>query len=73
MDKTTTIGIDLAKFAFQFQGIDVDRKVVLRHQLKRSEVLAFSAKLEPYLIGMEAHAEHITGRVNWPSSVTMSG
>jgi transposase len=48
------IGIDLAKQVFQVHGVDHQEKVVLRKQLRRSQMLAFFAKLAPCLIGMEA-------------------
>ena len=56
MDEITTIGIDLAKNVFQFHGVDADGKVVLRCQLRRSQVLEFCANLPDCLIGMEACA-----------------
>jgi transposase len=52
--KVTTIGIDLAKNVFQIHGVDKDGNAVLRRQLRREQVLAFFAKLQPCLIGMEA-------------------
>ena len=50
----TRVGIDLAKLVFQVHGVDTRGKVVLRKQLKRSQVAAFFARLAPCLIGMEA-------------------
>jgi transposase len=50
----TTVGIDLAKLVFQVHGIDARGKVVLRKQLKRSQVVTFFAQLAPCFIGMEA-------------------
>ena len=52
--QVTTIGIDLAKEVFQVHGVDGSEKVVLRKQLKRSQVSAFFSVLSPCLIGMEA-------------------
>jgi transposase len=52
--KITTIGIDLAKAAFQIHGVDECGKVAVRKQLKRSEMLSYFANLETCLIGMEA-------------------
>ena len=52
--KLTTIGIDLAKSVFQVHGVDERGKAVLRRQLKRKDVMAYVANLEPCLIGMEA-------------------
>ena len=50
----TTVGIDLAKSVFQVHGVDQHGKVVLKKQLKRSQVLPFFGNLPPCLIGMEA-------------------
>ena len=37
----TTIGLDIAKNAFQVHGIDATDNVVVRKQLRRSQVIAF--------------------------------
>jgi len=52
--KVTAVGIDLAKNVIQVHGVDERGKAVLRKQLKREQVGAFFARLEPCLIGMEA-------------------
>ena len=52
----TTIGLDIAKHVFQVHGIDASEKVVVRKQLRRSQVLAFFEALPPCLVGMEACA-----------------
>ena len=52
----TTIGLDIAKNVFQIHGIDAKEKVVVRKQLRRSQVIAFFAALPPCLVGMEACA-----------------
>jgi transposase len=52
----TTIGLDIAKNVFQVHGIEAAEKVVVRKQLRRSQVLAFFKALPPCLIGMEACA-----------------
>jgi transposase len=52
----TTIGLDIAKNVFQVHGIDSQEKVVVRKQLRRSQVMAFFKALSPCLIGMEACA-----------------
>jgi len=54
--KITTSGIDVAKSVFQVHGVDEHGKVVLRRQLRRSQLLVFFSNLEPCLIGMEACA-----------------
>src|ERR1017187_4023678 len=52
----TTIGLDIAKNVFQIHGIDAKENVVVRKQLRRSQVIAFFAALPPCLVGMEACA-----------------
>ena len=37
--QVATIGLDLAKHVFQIHGIDAAEKVVIRKQLRRSEVI----------------------------------
>ena len=54
--KAQTIGIDLAKNVFAIHGVDEHENVVVRRELRRAQMLAFFAKLEPCLIGMEASA-----------------
>jgi transposase len=39
--QVTTIGLDLAKHVFQIHGIDAAEKVVVRRQLRRSQMMAF--------------------------------
>jgi transposase len=55
METITTIGLDIAKSAFQVHGIDAAGNVIVRRQLKRRYVLAFQ-KLQPCLVGIEACA-----------------
>ena len=52
----TTIGLDIAKNVFQVHGIDAAEKVVVRKQLRRSQLLEFFKALPPCLVGMEACA-----------------
>jgi len=54
MSKIIRIGMDTSKSVFQLHGVDADEKPVLRKKLRRREVLAFFAKLEPTRIGIEA-------------------
>ncbi len=44
MDEPTTIGLDLAKSVFQVHGVSKGGAVVLRRQLRRGRVLAFSPR-----------------------------
>ena len=56
MQQIQTIGIDLAKNVFQVHCVDEKDQIVLVKQLRRNQVIAFFAKLEPCLVGMEACA-----------------
>jgi transposase len=56
MNAITTIGLDIAKPAFQVHGVDAEGKVILRRQLKRRYVLEFFQKVPPCLVGIEACA-----------------
>jgi transposase len=56
MKEVTTIGLDLAKNVFQVHAVDRAGAVVARRALRRSQVLAWFAKLPPCLVGMEACA-----------------
>lgn len=48
------IGLDTAKSVFQLHGVDANEEVVLRRQLRRSEMIRFFEKLPPALIAIEA-------------------
>jgi transposase len=54
MNNIKRIGLDLAKQVFQLHCVDAQEKIVLRKQLRRSQMLEFFKKLPPCLIGMEA-------------------
>ena len=56
MEEPITIGVGLAKSVFQLHGVDVGGAVVLRRQLRRSQMLEFFQNLPPCLVGMEACA-----------------
>ena len=61
--KIATVGLDLAKTLFQVHGVDSQGHIVVRRQLRRADVLAFFAKLEPCVVGMEAcGSSHYWGR-----------
>jgi hypothetical protein len=46
--QVATIGLDFAKHVFQIHGIDAAEKVVVRKQLRRSQVMAFFEALEAH-------------------------
>src|SRR5919201_2243295 len=54
--QVTTIGLDIAKNAFQVHGIDAAEKVVIRKPLRRAQVMKFFETVPPCLVGMEACA-----------------
>jgi transposase len=54
MGEISTIGLDLAKSVFQVHGVDGSGAVVVRRQVRRSEVLRFFSGLAPCLVAMEA-------------------
>ena len=54
MTKIMRVGIDLSKNVFVMYGVDDREQSVLKKTLKRAELLAFFAQLEPGLVGMEA-------------------
>jgi transposase len=54
MNGISLIGVDLAKNVFQVHGVDQAGRVVLRRQLRRSQVEMFFASLPACAIAMEA-------------------
>jgi hypothetical protein len=44
MQTITTIGLDIAKSVFQVHGVDAGGQVVIRRQLKRRQIVAFSRR-----------------------------
>ena len=67
--QVTTIGLDLAKNVFQVHGVDERGVAVLRKQIRRDQVAAFFAKLQPCMIGVEACG----GAHFWASKLTAFG
>ena len=54
MARLARVGIDTSKSVFQLHGVDGKEQAVLRKQLGRRQFVAFFAKLEPTLVGLEA-------------------
>jgi transposase len=58
-----TVGLDMAKNVLQIHGVDSQGHVVVRKQLRRTDVLRYFATLAPCVIGMEAcGSSHYWGR-----------
>lgn len=56
MGQVVTIGLDLAKSVFQVHGVDAAGEVVVRRQIRRSQLLQFFARQPACVVGMEACA-----------------
>jgi transposase len=56
MVQAITVGLDIAKNVFHAYGVDAAGVKAFSRKLRRSQVEAFFAKLEPCLIGIEACA-----------------
>lgn len=54
MEKLIRIGVDTSKSVFQLHGVNVSEQPVLKKKLRRKEMMAFFAGLEPTAIGIEA-------------------
>jgi transposase len=54
MNIPVRIGMDTAKSVFQLHGVDENEVVVLRRQLRRSEMIRYSEKLPPTLVAIES-------------------
>jgi len=63
VSKIIRIGMDTSKSVFQLHGVDAAEQAVLRKKLRRRDVLALFAKLEPTRVGLEAcGGAHYWGR-----------
>ena len=64
MQAVTTIGLDIAKSVFQVHGIDAEGNVLIRRQLKRRYVLAFSRGCRHASLASRPAPRRIIGRVS---------
>lgn len=63
MEQIIRIGLDTSKRIFQLHGVNAAEQPVLCKQLRRSQMLAFFAKLPGTKVGLEAcGASHHWGR-----------
>lgn len=69
MDQPISIGLDLAKNVFQVHGVGAEGRVVVRRQLRRSQVVGFFERLAPSLVGMEA----CSGAHHWARELSALG
>lgn len=56
MVQPVTVGLDIAKNIFHAYGVDTNGQKVVSRKLRRAQVEAFFAKLDPCLVGIEACA-----------------
>ena len=56
MMQPVTVDLDIAKNVFHAYGVDAHGEKVISRKLRRGQVEAFFAKLEPCLVGVEACA-----------------
>ena len=64
MKAPARIGMDTAKSVFQLHGVDESEAVVLRRQMRRSEMIRYFEKLPPTLVAIEAcGSSHHWGRL----------
>lgn len=54
MVQPVTVGLDIAKNVFHAYGVDSHGQKAVSRKLRRAQVEAFFAKLEPCLVGIEA-------------------
>lgn len=54
MEQIVRIGMDTSKSVFQLHGVNAAEAVVLRKKLRRKEMVAFFAALEPTVVAIEA-------------------
>jgi transposase len=64
MQTITTIGFDIAKSVFQVHGVDAAGQVVVRRQLKRRQVLAFSRSYHDAWSALRHAPRRTIGREN---------
>ena len=73
MSKISVVGLDLAKNVFQIHGVDEAEEVVLRKQLKRSQMQPFSLGYRPVWSAWKPVAAPSTGLGYSPSWGIPSG
>jgi len=54
VEKLIRIGVDTSKSVFQLHGVNAAEQAVLKKKLRRKDLVAFLARLEPTVIGLEA-------------------
>jgi transposase len=70
MQTITTVGLDIAKTAFQVHAIDAAGNIIVRRQLNRRYVLAFFQNYHRALSVSRLADHHIIGRAKLKRSVT---
>jgi transposase len=54
MDKTTTVGLDLAKQVMAVHAVEADGKMAMRKVLRRHQLLRWSATLRHCVVAIKA-------------------
>lgn len=54
MEHVARIGMDTSKHLFQLHGVDAEENVVLRRQVRRSQLMSFFQRLPSAVIVIEA-------------------
>jgi hypothetical protein len=73
MQTITTIGLDIAKSVLQVHGVDAGGQAVIRRQLKRRYVLAFSRSCRHVWSVWKPAPRRTIGRANCRHWVTPCG
>ena len=69
MSQIITVGLDLAKNAFQLRGADVAGRAVLRKKLQRAQVLVLFSRLPSRVVAMEVCG----GALDWGREIGKLG
>ncbi len=73
MSQIQVVGLDLAKQVFQVHAVAADGSVVVKRQLRRSQVLAFSRSWGLAWLGWRPVEARTSGRARSPGSAIECG
>ena len=73
MEQISRIGMDTSKHIFQLHGVNAAEQPILRRKLRREDMVAFFAGLEPVEIAIEAcGASHHWARLTAPPDPSLA-